>query len=367
MPQSRVVTVATDDRVVPDGATFRDVPVRNRWRPVSTPMPRRFALVAACRKDLQGQDRAQFSINLHRDPGGMSAMDRRHFFNRALSLSAAVTLGGSSWRPAPVFGEDQLREPVHRVANATRLESTPTVHPLDTALTIARDALVRSRREIRDYTALMVKREQIDGVVGELEYMSLKVRNRKLVDGQLQQPFSVYLGFLKPAAVKGRECIYVEGHNDGNVCAHEGGFKGRFLPTVNIPPTGMLAMRGQRYPITEVGLENLLLKLIERGGRARAVPDVQCEFRRNARVRDRVCTVIQVTQPTPAPGNEFHTAQIFMDDELQMPIRYIAYDYPRGGKTTGDVIEEYTYLNLKLNAGLTDADFDSNNNSYNFK
>ena len=51
--------------------------------------------------------------------------------------------------------------------------------------------------------------------------------------------------------------------------AHEGGTAGKYLPTVWIKPNGIIAMRGQRYPITEVGIENLVLKLIERGERTR--------------------------------------------------------------------------------------------------
>ena len=125
-------------------------------------------------------------------------------------------------------------------------------------------------------------------------------------------------------------------------------------------------MRGQRYPITEVGIENLLLKLIERGGKARKVPGVQCDFRTGAKVRDRVCTVIQVTQPQPGPGHEFNMAQVFLDDELNLPIRYVAYDFPPAGQARGPVLEEYTYLNLEVNVGLTDADFDPNNAKYNF-
>ena len=74
--------------------------------------------------------------------------------------------------------------------------------------------------------------------------MYAKVRNRKVSGGKVVQPLSVYLQFLKPSSIKGRECIYVEGKNDGNVIAHEGGFKGKFLPTVTIPPDGTLAMRG---------------------------------------------------------------------------------------------------------------------------
>jgi hypothetical protein len=196
--------------------------------------------------------------------------------------------------------------------------------------------------------------------------MEVKVRNRKIVGDQVVQPLSVYLSFLKPSTVKGREVIYVEGRNDGNLIAHEGGFKGRFLPTVTIPPDGMLAMRGQRYPLTEIGIENLIVKLIERGERARQLPDVQCEFRKNARVNDRNCTVLHVTQPTRTPGGDFYQAQVFIDDAINIPIRYIAYDWPTQEGAPLQVIEEYNYLNLQLNVGLTEADFDPNNPAYNF-
>jgi hypothetical protein len=290
-------------------------------------------------------------------------MKRRQF------LSVAGTLVASSSAFLARADEPVLVEPVHRVAaNAASLglEAAEQTSPLNQALEIARQSLAYSRQSINDYTAILVKRETVDGTLGEYEFMSAKVRNRKTGETGSTQPLSVYLGFLKPASVKGREVIYVENQNSGNIVGHEGGLKGRFLPTMQLPPNGMLAMRGQRYPITDIGIENMLVKLIERGTQAGQVPDVQCEFRKNARVKDRVCTVIQVTQPTPAPGLEFYQAQIFIDDELNLPIRYIAYDWPRRAGETGQVIEEYTYLNLAINVGLSDADFDPHNSSYAF-
>ncbi|MGI9474848.1 MAG: DUF1571 domain-containing protein [Rubripirellula sp.] len=285
---------------------------------------------------------------------------RRHFL--ALFGSLAATAGHRALQAQ----DPALREPVHRVANAAAsLEPTP-VHPLDRALDIARSGLDGCRANINDYTAVLVKRERIDDSIGAHEFMSVKIRNRKVVGGRLVQPMSVYISFLKPSTVKGREVIYVEGKNDGNIIAHEGGFKGKFLPTVTIPPDGMLAMRGQRYPMTEIGVENLIVKLIERGQQARQFPDVQCEFRKNARVQDRTCTVLQVTQPTKQPTLEFYKAQVFIDDEINVPIRYIAYDWPKREGVQPEVLEEYNYLNLKVNVGLTDADFDPRNPAYNF-
>lgn len=277
--------------------------------------------------------------------------------------------GGSavSWTGGKVLGENpKLSEPVHRVASAAAAKNLPGTPPLETALSMAREGLTQCRAQVNDYTATLVKRERIDGVVGEHDYMFLKVRNRKVVGGKLVQPLSVYLTYLRPAAVKGREVIYVEGKNDGNLIAHEGGLKGKFLPTMPLPPTGMLAMRGQRYPITEIGIENLIVKLIERGETALRYPDVTCNFRKNAKVKDRVCTVLEVVQPNRHPELEFYQAQVFIDDELNLPIRYIAYDWPRRQGEQPQVIEEYNYVDLKINVGLTDADFDPKNPQYNF-
>ena len=288
-------------------------------------------------------------------------MKRRQFVTLMGSLLAAPAARSYGEKPP------ELVEPVHRVANAASIAApSNSIHPLDRALDIARRGLSSCQQNVNDYTAILVKRERVGGELGTHEYMAVKVRNRKTVDGQIVQPLSVYLNFLKPTSVKGREVIYVEGQNDGNLIAHEGGFKGKFLPTVTIPPDGMLAMRGQRYPMTEIGIENLILKLIERGETARRFSDVQCEFRKNARVKDRVCTVLQVTQPKKRPELEFYQAHVFIDDALNVPIRYIAYDWPNRVGASPEVIEEYNYLDLKLNVGLTDQDFDPHNADYNF-
>ena len=291
-------------------------------------------------------------------------MQRRRFVALLSSLSITGALGTGR-----AFAEDpQFVEPIHRVANAASITPKPIAqHPLDRALDMAQDALTHCRANVNDYTAILVKRERVGDTLGDYEYMYAKVRNRKTSGGQITQPLSVYLGFLKPSTVKGREVLFVENQNDGYLIAHEGGFKGKFLPTVTIPVDGMLAMRGQRYPMTEIGIENLIVKLIERGQQAKQCPDVACEFRKNARIKDRTCTVLHVTQPTRTPGAEFHQAQIFIDDELNLPIRYVAYDWPKHEGAPLEVIEEYTYLDLNVNVGLSNADFDQYNSAYNFR
>lgn len=249
-----------------------------------------------------------------------------------------------------------------------RLEGTGDAatrsHPLDPAIKVARDGLDHIRENLLDYSALLIKRERINGKLGKYQMMRVKVRQHVEEDGRLVQPFSVYLDFLSPKTVKGREVTWVEGQNNGRLVAHEAGFKN--LLRVKLKPDNPLAMFGQRYPITEIGVENLVMKLIEKGERDRHRGECQVRFRENAKVDKRVCTLIEVVHPEPRPYFDFYRARIFIDDELQLPIRYAAWSWPTqpGGEPLLE--EEYNYRNLKLNVGLTEDDFDPDNPNYDF-
>ena len=173
--------------------------------------------------------------------------------------------------------------------------------------------------------------------------------------------------FLGPKEIKGRECVYVEGQNDGKLVGHEGGVKGKLLGTHDLDPTGFIAMRGQRYPITEIGVRNLTTKLLEVAKADSHFGECEVKFFKDAKVNGRNCTGIQVTHPVRRDNFRFHIAQVFIDNELQVPIRYAAYDWPSAAGQAPQLIEEYTYLNMKLNQGLTDLDFDRANKDYGFQ
>ena len=74
-----------------------------------------------------------------------------------------------------------------------------------------------------------------------------------------------------------------------------------------------------------------------------------------------------IVHPEARPEYEFHICRVFIDKELKVPIRYAAYGWPleEGGKPTLE--EEYTYLNIQLNVGLTDEDFSPDNSNYDFR
>lgn len=274
---------------------------------------------------------------------------------------AAATFCASAQAQQP---GGKLTEPVYRVANAASKPGGVTTSPLDPAIRLAKSTLKNVQTNIKDYTCTMIKRERVDGKLGEQEYFYMKFRNRKVVDGRIATPMSVYMKFIKPLKTAGRECIYVEGRNEGKILAHEVGL--RNLAIFRLDPHGLLAMRGQRYPITDSGVENLVVKLIERGERDRKYKDVEVKFFKGAKINGRSCTMMQVRHPKQDPAHDFHIAQIFIDEEIGAPIRYAAWMWPKtpGGKP--ELIEEYTYVNMKTNVGLTDRDFDPKNPEYKY-
>jgi len=250
---------------------------------------------------------------------------------------------------------------VPRVAYATQTPAVEVVeHPLMPVLRWAE----RERPNIaaiRDYTALMQKQENIGGTIQEAQVLEVKVRH---------EPFSVYIRFRYPPRLSGQQAIFVEGQNDDRVVGHGVGIE-RAFGTQRLEPNSFLAMRGQKYPITEMGLLNLVDRLLEVGSRDAQLPgEVEVMYFEDVRFGSgdaaRMCTVIQVTHRTRHPQHMFHIARIFVDNELNLPIRYESFDWPRREGEAPQLIEVYTYMNLRLNVGLTDLDFDPANPAYNF-
>ena len=221
--------------------------------------------------------------------------------------------------------------------------------------------------QVTDYTCTLVKRERINGQLLGYEYAEVKLRHRQVRNGQIVVPFSVYVKFLAPADLQGREVIYVEGHNDGKLIARRGGRRFAYVTTA-VDPFGEVAMERNRYPITHMGIQSLFEELLAVGQEELNNPpeELLCREVEGVKIDGRVCRMIEFTHPVQRDTYRYHIARIFVDDELDLPIRHASYDWPdeEGGKPK--LLEEYTYLNLKLNADLTDWDFDHRNEEYQF-
>ena len=296
---------------------------------------------------------------------------------RIIAAATLLVLGMSAVAHAQLRQESRegLRFPVYRVAQAPAqprpAQPVQAEHPLKPMVAKAEELLKKMDADVQDYTATLVKRERIGKVLHDYQYMQVKVRHeRKNARGEVTTPFSVYLNFLAPEDIKGREVIYVKGRNDGKLTAHDGGTgliaAIKSAVTVNLDPTSDMAMEGNKYPITDIGVQNLMTKLIEVASEDMKYGECEVKVFNNTKINGRVCTCMQSVHPNPRDHFRFHIARIYIDDELQLPIRYESYGWPTREGEDPPLLEEYTYLNLKTNNGFTDRDFDPSNRNYKF-
>lgn len=274
---------------------------------------------------------------------------------------AGVMSKGAQVRPEAMQGSD----------SGERSQERSEEHPLDTVLQRARESLALHRREHRDYRATVVKQERIGKQLSDVVRMALKLRYREASGDTSIRPVDVYLKFLEPKGQAGREVIWSQGLNENLMRVHEAGFLN--VATVELAPTSRLAMIGNRYPISDIGIEKLLEKLLERGERDRMFAGCEVIVQENVQVAGRICTRIEVLhrdKELDVAGGvhtfDFYRAVIDLDVELGIPIHYASYLWPLEGQDDLVLDEEFTYEDLEFNVGLTDEDFDPENPAYNY-
>jgi len=226
------------------------------------------------------------------------------------------------------------------------------------SIALALQAIAECKRrysEIRDYTCTFYKRERIDGRLHHAHVMSMKARS---------EPSSIYFKFVTPN--KGREAIFVAGQNRGRIVAHDVGLGKFFAGTMHLDPRGTMAMSDNRHPITEAGIGQLIETVSERW-LAELKPDESAvQIHPNTRVGDHPCRMIESTHPQKRPEFLFHKVKLYISQEHGLPVRFEAYDWPHRAGQHPELVEEYTYMNVRVNVGLCDTDFDPASSQYSF-
>lgn len=274
-------------------------------------------------------------------------------------------------------GQNKLTEPVHRVASNAASAAAPTAtgqaaapqavaaqaasaarldftrqgdeHPLMPAIRGLKASQEILDQSVRDYSCTFVKRERVDGTLGEQQHIFMKV---------MHQPFSVYMLFKQPFA--GREVVYAAGQNDNKLVALDVGVK-RYLGKMSLDPNGALAMKGQKHPITSVGIRNLCDKLVKMHEGELKYGECEVTVNPEPTIDGRKTTLVQIIHPTPRKEFKNYVGRIFFDNELKIPIHYDAYSWPAAAGGKPQLEESYTYQNLQLNNNFTATDFDPNN------
>jgi hypothetical protein len=219
--------------------------------------------------------------------------------------------------------------------------------PMDAPLRLIGQARA-SYESINDYACLFVKRERIRDQLQPENLIAMRVRTR---------PFSVNLRWLKPTDLNGQEACYVAGRNNGQMRVRSAGLLGG-VGFVSLDTNDPRVVENSRHSITEAGIGNLIKRFQESYTMERSVNKTRvsvAEFDYNKRHCMRV--------ETAHPDNTdrlflFYRSVVYFDRENHLPIRVENYDWPRKANNPGgELVECYSYADLKVNLGLKDDTF----------
>ncbi len=215
------------------------------------------------------------------------------------------------------------------------------------------------------YTATFFKQERLGDELGEGQVIQVKLRHA---------PFSVYMHWL--VGDKGREVLYIDGENDGDMVAHPGGWKGRMLPAINLNPRGSIAMAESRHPVTNIGLLELARHGIEICKQTLTYESgVSCYLIDNQMFDNRPCYLVVVEHATQKTSPDYRKLVVYIDEKLSVPVAVRNFGWPQGAQRAlkgpqldaATLVENYSYSNIQIEAQLAAADFDRNNKSYKFR
>lgn len=222
----------------------------------------------------------------------------------------------------------------------------PQGHPLDQPLEWLYEAR-KVHAGIRDYTCTLVKQERINGKLQEQNIIMLKFR---------PNPFSVNMRWLAPRETVGQEVSFIYGRNGNKMrVSFPKGLK-KMVGFVSVDPNDQRVLQHSRHTIYEAGIGTMIeqtIKSMEGERRTNRTQVRVAEYTYN----NRRCYRIETTRPEREPQSCYRSV-LYIDKESKLPIRAENYDWPlQGGRAEGELLEVFSFVDLRFNVGLTDADF----------
>jgi hypothetical protein len=225
--------------------------------------------------------------------------------------------------------------------------AAPTTTPLDQPLAWMAEAR-RNYTAVRDYSCTMLKRERVRGVLQDENIIALSCKT---------QPFSIYMKWYSPAKFRGQEVCYVQGKNNGMMRVQSKGLLGGITGFVNIAANDKRVMEHSRHTIHEAGIGNLIeqcSKIMEAERRLNRTQVRTGEFMFN----NRHCLRIETLRPERNDQYYCYRSVLYLDKDSKLPVRMENYDWPiQGGSPDGDLLEMFSFVDLRFNAGITDDFF----------
>jgi len=301
--------------------------------------------------------------------------DRRWNTAAMLAVSASVLLAFSAFDPVPA-GEDPVRTVVvsDAVSDVPLPADAGTVVPrrldvpaagspgpvttlsqeesLKFALLLLEDG-ARFLRNQDHYTVTFHKRERIGGDLREQEDIDMKVRHLPV--------FSVYMKW-KTGQV-GQQVIYNVEVSPDRMWVKFGGARG-LLPALKIDPSGDVAMRETRHPVTQAGILAMAERIIaHRREELEGKVPVVCVRSEDVVVDDRPCYCFEFQYASKESSPVYSSSKIMIDTRYHIPLRAVNHTWGSEEQASAEkyteetLIEEYMFSRFNFGVQLASEDF----------
>lgn len=260
-------------------------------------------------------------------------------------IPTVILMGGILWAAGKFF---RVGEPERPPAEHNDRLGDAKPASMDEALKLIHAARDRFAN-VKDYSCTYLRDEFIDNEMSK-NHIILKIRH---------EPFSVHMEWLDPKSKRGRKAIYVKGQNDGKMIVDD-------VIRIRLNPEQSVKMKESRHTILEIGLQNMINRFCDRWQKEKELGLTEVTIREGeVRVKlpdgekVRPCTCITTLhQPKDKQHFLFYRTLLYIDKETQLPVRMQGHDWPKNADDReGQLLEDYTYLDVKTNVGLKDEDF----------
>jgi hypothetical protein len=236
-------------------------------------------------------------------------------------------------------------EPVKPVSGTAKAEAVKPADPLAAMLADARAALGKTR----DYSGTYTRQERVGGKLGAEQVGEMKVR---------VNPVGVYVRFARPEASAGMEVAYSAAKKDGKIRYRPAGLDGRKgFQALATDDAKFLAEH--RHPVTDWGVGPIVELIATAVAREKTLKNPVEVFTADYQFAGRNVTKFEIHTRRPHAFRYAARMVVFVDKETKLPVRFEAYEDPKSGATAaGELLEAYSFTDLKFNNGLGENSFD---------
>jgi hypothetical protein len=266
----------------------------------------------------------------------------------SLALAALMVMVGAipPSETTPAIAKPWPKDPAPAESQTSHKFADDSV--LDEPLRLAAQAL-KAYQETRDYSCTLIKTERIKGQMQPENVILMKVR---------ADPFGVSFKWIEPKQFAGQEVCYAVGHNKGMMRVKPHGLIG-LSGFVSIDPADPRALENSHHNITEAGIGNLIQRTIKGWETDKRLNKTQVHVA-DYEFNKRPVTRVETIHADDGDGAfKYYRSVIYFDKENHLPVRAEAYDWPRkGGNKEGELLEVFSFVDLKLNVNLPENTFD---------